>query len=280
MRRLLHAIDSAMLGRWSDAKAALQRIGDAEADPVAARLLEFVIQLERSERLRAYHVATLKHEIGNPLAIAQANLEGMIDGVLERSEPRLQGILEALTSAGALLGELTRRPRELEESLPVRVDTFNMCALVAAETAAAHGLAVSKGVKLVYHSCGQHYATCVSYRGDPTRVGQILRNVLINAVRYTPPGGTVDVNCERPDGVLVVSITDTGPGIEVQELPHVFEPGFRGKSGTETAPGSGLGLSVVHHLLEKLGGDARIESREGEGTTFIINLPAAAVSPN
>ncbi|TAM60301.1 HAMP domain-containing histidine kinase [bacterium] len=275
MESLLHAIDSALLGRWTDAKDDLRRLGDPALDGVARRLLELVSQLERAEAARTRHLATLRHEIGNPLAIAQANVEGMLDGVLERSDERLLGIQEAIEAAGALANDLPRAPREIGEAPPIRIDTFNVCALIAAEAASARGLAVSKGVELVYLACGKHYNECTMYRGDPTRVGQILRNVMINAVRYTPPGGRVEMRCDRPDGELTVVISDSGPGIGSAELPHVFEAGFRGSEAQRRVPGSGLGLAVVDQLLRRIGGNARVESIEGSGTTFVINLPAA-----
>ena len=277
MERLLHAIDSAMLGRWADAKSDLQQLGDSTLDGIARRLLELVGQLERAEDDRTRHLATLRHEIGNPLAIAQANVEGMLDGVLDRSDERLRGIQEAIEAAGALSNELARPPREISEAPPIRIDTFNVCALIAAEAASVHGLAASKGVELTYTACGMHYDACTMYRGDPTRVGQILRNVMINAVRYTPPGGRVEMRCDRPDGELTVVVSDSGPGIGSEELPHVFEEGFRGKAAMRRAPGSGLGLAVVDQLLKRIGGNARVESIEGSGTTFVINLPAATL---
>lgn len=277
MERLLHAIDSAMLGRWADAKGELQRLGDPAQDEIVRRLLQLVEQLERAEAARARHLATLRHEIGNPLAIAQANVEGMLDGVLDRGDERLRGIQEAIEAAGALAHDLAHAPRESSEALPIRIDTFNVCALIAAEAASVHGLAASKGVQLTYSACGMHYDACTMYRGDPTRVGQILRNVMINAVRYTPPGGKVEMRCDRPDGELTVVISDSGPGIGSEELPHVFEAGFRGKAATRRTAGSGLGLAVVDQLLKRIGGNARVESIEGSGTTFVINLPAATL---
>jgi len=274
MERLLHAIDSAVLGRWAEARGELERQGNPTLDSVASRLLELFERLERAERERARYLATLKHEIANPLAIAQVNVEGMLDGLLDRDDERLRGVQEAIEAAGALVNELTRLPEQHQEAMPIRVGTFNICALIASEAASVQGLATSKGVKLTYSACGRHHEECTSFRGDPTRIGQILRNVMINAVRYTPPGGSVELRCDRPDGELTVVVTDSGPGIDKQELPHLFEAGFRGRAAVRTA-GSGLGLAVVDQLLKRIGGNARVESSAGEGTTFVISLPAA-----
>jgi signal transduction histidine kinase len=157
----------------------------------------------------------------------------------------------------------------------VRVQPFNICALISAHAAAIAGLAGAKNVSIVYDPCGVLHQECMEYRGDPARVGQVLRNVLINAVRYTPPGGSVHVTCDREGNSLTLAVRDSGPGIEKEDLPHIFEAGYRGRNTREK--GSGLGLSVVSRLLSSLGGHARVESSDGSGVVFTIQLPAVHV---
>ena len=109
---------------------------------------------------------------------------------------RYAGIYEALRDANYLLDDLRRAcaPSEPRNSTIV-IETFDICALLRAQCAAIQGLAEAKDVRVVYDPCGQKHDDCMQFRGDATRVDQVLRNVLINAVRYTPPGGEVDIEC-------------------------------------------------------------------------------------
>ncbi|HVA38987.1 MAG TPA: sensor histidine kinase [Candidatus Dormibacteraeota bacterium] len=256
MERLLHAIDGAMLGRWSSAKAELHRAGDASVDAVAARLLAFVDQLERAEHLRGHHASMLKHEIGNPLAIAQATLEGMLDGVLERSDAGLETALEAVEAAGAMLGEVSREPKAPDDLPPIMLAAFTICSVVVPEIEAISPLASSKGVGLSYHHCGGANNACTLFRGDPSRIRLLVRNVLINAVRFTPPSGAIELRCDRDGTDLTLEIAE-GDGVDHGE--------------------SRMGLAAVNQLLRNIGGSARIDSITSRGTALVIALPAAAI---
>lgn len=270
---ILHAIDLALLGEWSAAKEHLEPLDDA----IAGRLFLLIGDLERNERTRTRHLSTLRHEIGNAIAIARANVEGMIDGVLDLSTTRLHGICESLIATTRLIEELKRVPEEQTDPT-IKIESFNICQLITSSANALDGLAEAKRVRVLFDPCGESCTRCAYFRGDRVRTGQILRNVLINAVRYTPPGGTVHIYCDRNGpSQLTVTVCDTGPGIQSEELAHIFEPGFRGsKVATE---GQGLGLSVVKHLLEAIGGEVRVISQGGAGTTFAIVIPAAQTLP-
>jgi signal transduction histidine kinase len=267
-RQLLHAIDLMTVHDWENAKSALERIDD----PVAGRLHLMVGECERREREQHRSLAFLRHEVGNALAIAIANLEGVIDGVLPANVSRWQGIAEALRDVTRLL---ERYNLETDEpvSAPVTDEVFSICALIAAQYAAISGLANAKDVRVAYYPCGKHHASCAAFRGDAVAMGQILRNVLINAVRYTPPGGNVELVCDRPDGQLLVTIRNSGPGIAPADAAHLFEEGYRGGNATRD-DGSGLGLAVVAKLLKAFHGRAQLLDEGRDGTTFSIALPA------
>lgn len=268
---LLHAVDLAIAEDWQQAKTILEELGD----PLADRLFLLICALEEREHARLRHVSTIRHEIGNAISIAQANLEAMIDGVLEPSNARLGAIHAALSTTGGILDDLRRPPQEAISDV-VRVSEFDICALIGAHVAAVAAMAQAKNVAIDYDPCGRHYEACVRYRGDATRVGQILRNVLLNAVRYTPPGGAIQIGCEKRDARLKIVVRDSGAGIAERDLPHVFELGFRGDTGKK---GSGIGLAVVQKLARAMGGSASVESEEGEGAAFTLTLPAVAAEP-
>ena len=96
--------------------------------------------------------------------------------------------------------------------------------------------AQAKGVRFSVHQCAAPDPACTNFIGDPARIGQILKNVLLNAIRYTPAGGSVEVTCIRRDGSLVFTVDDGGPGVSDAEVARIFEHGFRG-SASGSSPG-------------------------------------------
>jgi signal transduction histidine kinase len=114
--------------------------------------------------------------------------------------------------------------------------------------------------------------------GDEDRLGQVLLNLVGNALQYTPAGGTVVVSGRRKDQEAEIAVVDTGLGIAVEHLPHVFDRFYRvDKSRSRAVGGSGIGLTIAQHLVEAHGGKLRAESAgPGRGSTFIFSLPVAA----
>ncbi|MEO6912466.1 MAG: HAMP domain-containing sensor histidine kinase [Candidatus Baltobacteraceae bacterium] len=270
----LHALDLATAGDLDAARHVLEGLDD----PVTVRLLGLIQEMAQQRLFQGRTQSMLWHEIGNALSIAQANLEGITDGVLEPTPERLEGMRNALEAVARLLDDWRDPSSAFEEQTrAVRIETFNICAMIAAQATLIDGLARAKDVSVKYSPCIEHHPGCSDYRGDPQRTGQILRNVLINAVRYTPPGGHVELICDRPDAEITLVIQDTGPGIAREELPRIFDEGFRGKASA-TVRGSGTGLSVVSQLLRALGGNAHVLSEEGRGATFVVELPASPLT--
>jgi len=153
-REILHALDLAMMGEWDAAKAILEPLDDA----VSGRLFLLVCELEQQEGTRKRSIAVTRHEIGNALAISQANLEAMLDGVLEPTVDRLRIALVSLSSAGILLDDLRRLP-EREALEPTSLQTFDICALIQAHAAALSGLAAAKNVTVICEPCSAAVST-------------------------------------------------------------------------------------------------------------------------
>jgi two-component system sensor histidine kinase BaeS len=119
----------------------------------------------------------------------------------------------------------------------------------------------------------------VSVEVDPTQVGRALRNVLGNAVQHSPDGATVELRVEATAAEVIVRVTDRGPGITAQDLPHVFERFYRAdesRGAGEPRSGSGIGLTIARELLAANGGRIAVERTDASGTTFAIALPRAA----
>jgi two-component system sensor histidine kinase BaeS len=117
-------------------------------------------------------------------------------------------------------------------------------------------------------------------KADRGQIKNVLRNLLGNAIKFTPAGGQVACRVQAEDGRLVLSISDTGMGIPAEELPHIFDRFYRGRQvASQHIPGTGLGLAIVKQIVEAHAGTVEVESVLGEGTTFTVRLPRVPMSP-
>jgi len=223
--------------------------------------------VEREDRLRRTLVADVAHELRTPLSIVRGYSEQLADGLVE-PEPellrslhdevlRLTRLLEDLSdlaSAEAAGLRLDRRPVDLAEVAAEQVRSLSAQARDA-------GIALSARL------------TPAWVAGDRLRLGQVLGNLLTNALKFTPPGGQVAVTLERSDDEARLTVADTGMGISPDELPRVFDRFFRGRRAGGVS-GSGVGLAVARELTVAHGGTLEAVSTEGAGTTFTMRLPA------
>jgi signal transduction histidine kinase len=247
--RLLHALDLGMLGDWEAAKRTLENLDD----PMVPRIMQLMTQQQRYERDRSEAQALARHELGNALSIAQANIEAMIDGVLEPSTDRLYGIRNALQTCGALLDDLKKNYPARRQS-DHRVDTFSICDLIETQIRLVSTIADSKNVSLSYgHDA--HDRRCAEYQGDPDQIGHIVRNTLMSAVRYTPPGGTIVVDYLDAHGEIQLSVRHSQNG---------------DSEGLEFPPAS--------KLLEALGSNARQTAESHASNTFVLKLPVLTLA--
>lgn len=217
-------------------------------------------------------VNELIHEMRNELAVALANLEGLVDGKLTPTRERLLGIIQALSQLDGLIDDV--RALGLDVAMPVRAGHINVCELLNREYSAMDAIAHARGVSVSINRCEVPAAECLHFFGDAARIGQIVKNVLLNAIRYTPKGGSVAIDCARRADQLEVSISDSGPGLTEEERGRVFESGFRGMASQETV-GSGYGLAVVKQLVEAQGGTVTAAGASAGGATFTVRLPGA-----
>jgi two-component system phosphate regulon sensor histidine kinase PhoR len=111
--------------------------------------------------------------------------------------------------------------------------------------------------------------------GDPDRLERAAVNLIDNAIKFTPPGGSINVSAVREDGAVVVRVRDSGQGLEPEEVPRVFERFYKADRSRESV-GTGLGLAVVKHTVEAHGGRVAVESARGRGATFSFTLPIEA----
>jgi len=219
-----------------------------------------------SDRARPEEVI---HDVRNRLAVARANIEAIIDGKLKATPDRLKVVLQALDQVAAMLNDLKSAPAASADVRPVEID---VCELLNKEYRAIEPLAAERGIAVSVFRCPVPLAACKRFIGDPVRIGQIVSNVLLNAVRYTPRGGIIRVDCMHEADQLQISISDSGPGIREDEREKIFLPGVRGSAG-KSVRGSGHGLAIAKEFVEAHGGSISLARGDEEGAHFVIRLP-------
>jgi signal transduction histidine kinase len=210
------------------------------------------------------------HEIKNHLAVAIANVEAFRDGVLDASPARLEAVLQALAEVDVLLSQLPRA--STIATLAPSMNPIDVCAVITNEVLGLEAAAQQRGIAFQVHQCETTGAGCQRFGGDPVRVAEIVNNVVSNAIRYTPAGGRIEVDCRRSDGTLMLSVTDSGPGIADSDRERIFDPGYRGSAAPGTT-GSGLGLALAKRFAQEHGGAIEVLSANGSGAQFVVKLP-------
>lgn len=240
---------------------------------MAAQLENAAAMRREAEQMRRNLIAWVGHDLRTPLTSVRAMVEALADGMVDdpataarylRTAKRdihalsllIDNLFEmAQIDAGGLQPD--RQPNSLRDLLSDTVESF-------------HSLTEEKGIKLQ----GQVTPAVDPVPMDARLIGRVLTNLISNAIRHTPSGGTIQVNAYPVAGGVEVSVRDSGEGIRSEDLPHIFEQFYRGeKSRSRATGGAGLGLAIVKSFIEVHGGAIRAESRVGEGTCFTFFLP-------
>lgn len=227
--------------------------------------------LDHIEKLRRHMISDVAHELRTPLANIRGYLEALRDQVVEPSPALVDSLYDeamllsrlvddlqelALAEAGQL--RLSRQPVDLAEIAQQAVQGFQ-------PEADAKGLAIKAEMP----------PDLPLVDADAQRVGQVLRNLLRNAMAYTPAGGEINVSARPAAAEVEVEVRDTGVGIAPEHLPYIFERFYRAdQSRARSTGGAGLGLTIVKQLVEAHGGRVHVESEVGSGSTFTFTLPA------
>ncbi|MER8235602.1 HAMP domain-containing sensor histidine kinase [Streptomyces sp. NPDC094049] len=259
-------------GRFSAPRAA----GTAELAALSRELAVTSARLDASrQRERALEasrrelVAWISHDLRTPLAGLRAMAEALEDGVAAdpgRYHRQIRTEVDRLTAMVTDLFELSRIHAGALTLVPSRVSVYD---LVGDALSGADPLAREHGVRLV--GAG---VEAVPVEVDGKEMTRVLANLLVNAIRHTPADGTVAVAAERRDGAVVVSVTDGCGGIPDEDLPRVFDTGWRGTDARTPPAGAGLGLAIVRGIVEAHAGRAEVRNVAG-GCRFEVTLPAA-----
>lgn len=242
-----------------------------EFTTLAATYNQLADRLEATEVTRRRMLADLAHEMRTPLATVDAHLEAVEDGVRELDGDTLGVIRASTRRLGRLAEDMTSVSRAEEGILEVTLRTVDPAALASAAADNARHLFRAKGVQLA-----TVLDTSDRVRVDPERMGQVLGNLLDNALRHTPSGGTVTLSCRRSGRWVEYAVTDTGEGVPAEHLPHLFDRFYRVDSARDrNHGGSGIGLAIAKALVEAHGGEISVTSPgPGAGSTFTVRLPA------
>jgi two-component system, sensor histidine kinase and response regulator len=264
--------------------AQVQEIGDRKrAEAESARLLalerEHVERLRTLDRLKDELVASVSHELRTPMTSIQGYLDLLLEGAAgELNDEQRRHLLTVRRNSERLIrvvGDLLFVAQANAGRLDLSLAEVDLGALVLECAESARVPAETKGVRL-----DVSVEPVPTLHGDRVRLGQLLDNLVSNAIKFTPVGGRVTVALTQRDREAVLEVSDTGMGIAAAEQEHLFERFFRTKSATKSAvQGTGLGLSIARTIAEGHGGTIGFESAEGDGTTFRVTLPLRIVWP-
>jgi signal transduction histidine kinase len=230
------------------------------------------------EQERRLFIGAIVHDLRTPLFSLRGSLEGIATGIADTPEKRVRYIAVAQEKADALerlVGDLFDFTRfEYLDQTPSS-EPLDFAALLKRVVEGVRPRAEAKGVSVMVEAD----APC-SAEGDPHLLTRAVENLLDNALRFTPAGGTVRVTCHTTPGRVTFSIADTGPGIPPHDLPHLFTPLYRGEtSRNRRTGGAGLGLTIARRILLAHGGDLSAASQRAGGAVFTGTLPSTDPSP-
>ncbi len=252
-----------------------QRDAEARATQERSRALD----AERVGRQKGEILGVIAHELRTPLTAAMGNVD-YAKRLLERGQ--VERIAALLDLAHEALNRLSRLSADLVESSrsgppPLQLERLPVCQVVAQACSWVEATAVAHGLELHYETEQPGYLV----QGDTDALLSVFGNLLSNAIRYTPAGGQVTVRWGADAAWVWVEVCDTGIGLGTEAKAHIFEKFYRAPEARRVEPqGLGLGLALVHQIVEAHAGRIEVESTEGQGSTFRVFLPLLAGGPD
>ncbi len=229
-------------------------------------------ELQRAEQVRRNMTADVAHELRNPLSVVRSHVEALQDGVFELTPENLDPIHDKVLLLGRLVEDLRELALAEAGQLPLERAPTDLRTLVVETVQGLQAQADKKGVALR----ADLPAELPLVWADRGRIGQVLTNLLSNALRHTPAAGEVSVSASADADWAYLSVADTGQGIAPQDLPYVFERFYRGDRARERpvdGQGTGLGLAIARGIVRAHGGEIEVSSQVGEGSCFRLRLP-------
>jgi two-component system sensor histidine kinase BaeS len=252
--------------------------GPTEIRELAEAVNILAERLRLLEETRRRSLANIVHELGRPLGAINTATYVLRQGAGDNPEVRdelLMGIEGAVVNMEPLLNDLSQLYGQVEGQVqlhlkPVDLDEWLLPSLLAWRT-------VANEKELQWQTDIAEELPVVEI--DPDRMAQVLGNLISNAVKYTPPGGTVTVTADADQKAIHIGVCDTGLGIDLEEQERIFEPFYRSQVHRRFPQGLGLGLTIARDLVEAHGGTLELVSEPGEGSCFTVHLPRKTGTP-
>jgi signal transduction histidine kinase len=237
-----------------------------ELGALAAAFDRMSAAVAREDELRRRLLHDVAHEVRTPLTILRATTEGLLDGDLPADQPTLAGLHDEVLRLTRIVGDVEALAAAEAAGLSLATEPLDLADLVAAAADLARPAAADAGLTL------EANLGAASTTGDAARLRQVVVNLLANALRYTPPGGTVTVATGCDGNGAWVEVADTGPGLSDEDLTRLFDRFYRGRAAEGTS-GSGIGLAVAAELAAAHGGSVTAANRPGGGAVFRLTVP-------
>lgn len=265
LREMAAAADAMARGDYS------RRVTASSHDEVghlAQAFNEMAAELSETDRVRRDLVANVSHELRTPITALQAALENLVDDVTEPDPATFRTMLAQVERLGRLVKQLLDLSRLEAGTVPLEREVFPVEPLLAhaVREQRLHEPEVAVAVRVD--------PADLMADGDPERVHQVVANLLENAVRFTPRGGTVEVCARRDDHGVTIEVIDEGPGIPEEQRARVFERFQRLDAARSSSDGgAGLGLAIARWIVDLHGGDIHPEHHDPHGTRMVVTLP-------
>lgn len=229
--------------------------------------------LEQTEKMRRELIGNVAHELATPLTSIEGYMEGLIDEVLPADAATFEKVRREADRLQRLVSDLQELSRLEERVLSLDLRPVSIASLIVAASDRLRAQFEDKEITLEADLSND----LPRIRGDEDRLGQVLLNLVGNALQYTPSGGRVSVLARREGDSVRVEVIDNGIGIGPEHLPHVFDRFYRvDRSRSRVGGGSGIGLTIARHLVEAHGGEITASSEGiGKGSTFAFTIPIA-----
>lgn len=243
--------------------------GEDEIAHLGETFDSMIASVENDRRLEQRLTSDVAHELRTPLMSIQASIEAMIDGVYETDEEHLEMVNSEVQRLSRLVDALLKLSRLENRSNPMKQDVIDLGELVGEIVQTHEQFVVESGLKLGFYSDNR-----VLVIGDSDMIRQAVVNLISNAVRYTPEGGSIDVSVRRGTAMANIAVRDTGIGLSPEEAKMVFSRFWRADAGrTRASGGLGIGLAVVKEIVDRHKGWIGVEGETGKGAIFTIHIP-------
>jgi signal transduction histidine kinase len=222
-------------------------------------------RLADHDRLRRDLMADVAHELRTPLTVIQGRLEGLLDGVYPRDDRQLGELLDETRILSRLIDDLRTLALSEAGTLTLEKEPADVGALAGDAVRAVAADASARGVAIAADAPPGGPAVAV----DPVRIREVIGNLLTNALRHTPAGGSIHVRVRQMAETIEIEVRDSGEGMSPDDLAHAFDRFHKGRASR----GAGLGLTIARNLVRAHGGEITIASELMRGTTVVVQLP-------